>query len=434
MEKVKRHSLKTEFITAVAVALLAISGASALTVWGCWAVRSRLLPDPNSVILQVESTSPDGEETQKGRYEIQLDGEAEPVFWMFHEWNKPDIIDDPDIEVGMADFSIESITPSVSQLRSSEQALYQAAGVLMIAFPVLYSITGILLCAMWFYKKKLLPAITALDDAAQHISEQDLDFTVTCDLKNELGRLCASFEQMRQSLYDNNLRLWRTIEERRTMQASVAHDLRNPMAIMAGYVEYMQQALPSGALCGEKLERTLRNLEATTKRMERYTDYIRDLDAIEDTEERPGPVPLPDFLRNAADSVRMLGETRQLQFLIDLDIPACVVDLDRAIFFRVLENVCSNAVRYAETTISLTFTLSEESLSVKVYDDGKGFSEQMLHKKNSLYYSEDLTGEHMGLGLATSKILCEKHGGWLKLANCSPHGAVVEAAFAVKRR
>ena len=36
--------------------------------------------------------------------------------------------------------------------------------------------------------------------------------------------------------------MWSMLEERRVLQASVAHDLRNPIAIMTGYVEYKSKS------------------------------------------------------------------------------------------------------------------------------------------------------------------------------------------------
>ena len=61
-----------------------------------------------------------------------------------------------------------------------------------------------------------------------------------------LGRLCIAFEEMRQALYDNNRQLWNMTRQLRILQASVAYDLRNPVAIVEGYVEYMQQCLADG--------------------------------------------------------------------------------------------------------------------------------------------------------------------------------------------
>ena len=70
------------------------------------------------------------------------------------------------------------------------------------------------------------------------------------------------------------------LEERRALQASVAHDLRNPIAIMTGYVEYLQENSRGGTLTEEKLEKALSNLGITAERMGRYTDTMRDLGAM----------------------------------------------------------------------------------------------------------------------------------------------------------
>lgn len=432
MEEVKASSLRAEFSAAVAVTMLIVVFVSAITAWGCWAVRHRILPEPNKVALIIEETSADGKEGQSSHIELTLDGGAEPVVWMSNELTKPDMIEEPGLLLGEADFSVESIKASASELPPRERAVYTAAGVLMAALPMMYAVTGVIFCALWFYRKRLAPAITVLDEATRHISGQDLDFFVECPLNNELGRLCASFEEMRRALCDNNLKLWRTIEERRTMQASVAHDLRNPLAIMEGLVDRMRETAAAGELTGEKLESSLEGLAATAKRMERYTDYIRDLDAIEDTEVTMTEVSVPAFLQEAAESVRVLVEGTGLEVITSFDVPARKAGLDREIFYRVLENVISNAARYARSQITLEFTLQRETVCVRVTDDGPGFSAQMLKKKNSLYYSEDPTGEHTGLGLATSRILCAKHGGALSLSNSPSGGALVEITFAVK--
>ena len=75
-----------------------------------------------------------------------------------------------------------------------------------------------------------------------------------CASADELGQLCAAFESMRQALVDNNRLLWDMLEERRALQASVAHDLRNPIAIMGGYVEHLQESRKAGLLTDEELD------------------------------------------------------------------------------------------------------------------------------------------------------------------------------------
>lgn len=217
------------------------------------------------------------------------------------------------------------------------------------------------------------------------------------------------------------------------MQQCVAHDLRNPLTIMEGSVEHMRKLAAAGELTGERLDAALDGLAVTAKRMERYTDHIRDLDALEDTEVRLTEVSVPDFLYRAAETVKVLTEGRALEVAASFDAPDAKIGLDVEIFYRVLENVFSNAARYAQSRIELAFELRGETLCVRVTDDGPGFSRRMLMKKNSLYYSEDASGQHMGLGLAVGKILCERHGGALRLGNCPSGGAAVEVAVTVKR-
>lgn len=429
MEKVKKASLKREFFAAVTVTLLLVAAASALTVWGSLRLQRWLVPDTSWVMLKAGVETPEGVR-ELTSLRVEVDGGAQrPLHLESRMDGGPQETFDPDELV----FSVESVDYGIGRNGPRRRAAYIAAGAAMGILPVVYAMSGTLLCAMWFYRKKLAPGITALDDAARHIGGQDLDFTVECPLQNELGRLCISFERMRQALVDNNLKLWRAIEERRTMQASVAHDLRNPLAIMEGLVEHMRELAPAGELTGERLEDALAGLAATAKRMERYTDYIRDLDAIEDIEVNESPVTVPEFLRDAVKSVSVLAEGRGLETAATYDVPPCRIKIDREIFYRVLENVFFNAVRYAASRVELAFSLQRETLLVRISDDGKGFSPQMLQKRDSLYYSEDQTGEHMGLGLATSRILCVKHGGGITLKNREEGGAQVEIALAVRR-
>ncbi len=144
------------------------------------------------------------------------------------------------------------------------------------------------------------------------------------------------------------------------MQASVAHDLRNPITIMAGYVEYLQENSQDGTLTDEKLEKALSHLGITAERMGRYTDTLRDLSAIEETEVHRREVELPDFLQHMADSLSILFQNTEVRFSCDFYVPKGRAVFDGALLYRVLENLISNALRFAEHQIELVFTWSME--------------------------------------------------------------------------
>ncbi len=70
---------------------------------------------------------------------------------------------------------------------------------------------------------------------------------------------------------------------------------------------------------------------------------------------------------------------------------------------------------------------------IYVKDDGEGFSEKALREADTVYFRERKEAEddegHFGIGLSITKMLCEKHGGELKLLNSVEGGAVVAVSF-----
>ena len=62
-------------------------------------------------------------------------------------------------------------------------------------------------------------------------------------------------------------------------------------------------------------------------------------------------------------------------------------------------------------------------------DRGIFIKENVLIISNATFRSEDTSGQHLGLGLAVSRVLCQKHGGTIELSNQPPHGACVKASI-----
>lgn len=426
MEKIKSQSLKRSFIKAVTITMLIVFLCSALAIFICYRLQKYILPDSNEVWLTQQTTAPDGTVTEaKLRY--VLNGPPEPFGQLVADGQEHNEAQE------QTSYRIERIESSYSMLSSKAKTAYRASQICMVLLPLLFAVIGITLCAWWFYHKILEPPITVLMDATTHIQDQDLNFQINFNGRDELGQLCTAFEKMRQTLYENNRQMWSMLEERRALQASVAHDLRNPIAIMTGYVEYLQENRQGGTLTDEKLEKALTNLGITAERMGRYTDTMRDLGAIEETEVHRREVELPDFLQHMADSLSILFQNTEVRFACDFHVPAGRAVLDGELLYRVLENLISNALRFAEHQIDLAFYLEHGTLSATVTDDGPGFSEKLLQKKTALFYSEDTSGKHLGLGLAVSRVLCQKHGGTIELSSRPPHGACVKASITIKR-
>lgn len=422
----KTKSLKHTFISTMLIAVAVIASLSVATILGCEKLQKIIMPDPNAAFLHILTTDENGnEERQELRLEFGEESEAPTLEAQ---------IDSLLIKIGeeVTTYSIEKIESSYESLSPKRKVAYSGLSACKVLLPAFYSIVGTLLSAVWFYRKKLHPPIAILTEATENIAAENLDFEVVYHSEDEMGRLCDSFEIMRKTMCENNQALWNMLEERRVLQASLAHDLRNPIAIIEGYTEYLQGKVETHTLSSEKLRQTLAKLDAASKRLSRYTESIRDIQRLEDMELEKKFCQLPDLLSDMTEDFIHMASLNDISVEASISLKACSVMLDSQILYRILENIFTNAMRFAERKIWIKAVLFDKFLRISVFDDGPGFSEEMLKVKNRYNLSMAQEGPHMGMGLIISRILCEKHGGRLKITNCSDGGGQVDIEIMIK--
>ena len=292
----------------------------------------------------------------------------------------------------------------------------------VIATP-LYSALSIITAALLFYRNKLKKPITELKAASEKIAHNDLDFSVTYQSDDELGQLCTSFEVMRSTLAGNFSEMWRQVEDRKQLNAAFAHDLRTPLTVLKGYDEMLQTS-------NDPMTRdTAVTMGKHILRLERYVDSMSSLRRLEDAEPEYREIPIQECLSSLAESAAMLCAQSGKQFSLHNHVTSAYFVLDRSFVSQVCNNLMANALRYADSTITLTAEEQDHGLLVSVSDDGKGFSPDTLDKAANPYYTEEENhSAHFGLGLYICKLLCTRHGGYLKLENL-PSGAKVTAFF-----
>jgi signal transduction histidine kinase len=292
----------------------------------------------------------------------------------------------------------------------------------IIATP-LYSALCIIAAALLFYRNKLKKPLAELRAASEKIANNDLDFSIEYDSKDELGQLCVSFEIMRTTLAGNFSEMWRQVEERKQLNAAFAHDLRTPLTVLKGYNEMLQTS-----------EHTQTKEIAVTmgkhiSRMETYVSSMSKLHRIEDTQPECKPVLLQPFLSSLYESAKIVCAQNEKGLRLQNKVSVSQLSLDSSFISQVCNNLISNAVRYARTTVTLSFALQDNIFLLSVSDDGKGFDKNSLQKVTAPYFTEETDhSEHFGLGLYICKLLCEHHGGYLKIDNIS-NGAKVSAFF-----
>lgn len=310
-------------------------------------------------------------------------------------------------------------------LSSWDTVVYYGSYAAMIGLPVFYITVGIGAAAAIYYRKKLREPIAQLQNGVERIQEDNLDFHIEYDGNDELGRLCCSMEKMRRKLRQKHKALWESLEQRKLLNASVSHDLRTPITVLKGYLDYLEKNIPQDKLTEDMLLDTVSSMQGAVNRLELYVESVRDIEKIENIEIEKRSENVKLLWNELRSNVRQLAGNKEI--ILSNDITVDKIQIDKGVFFRILENLLQNALRYAEKQVSINLSHKKDFLILTVKDDGKGFSAADLEKATTVFYSNDKEKQHFGIGLSVCKILCEKHGGLLYVGNQKEKGACVTA-------
>ncbi len=337
--------------------------------------------------------------------------------------NSPDFQVDEDTGNYILDIDNNNIT--WQPLSTWDTVAYYGSYAAMVGLPVFYIAVGIGAAAAVYYRKKLREPITQLQNGVERIQEDNLDFHIEYDGDDELGRLCCSMEKMRGELRQKHKALWESLEQRKLLNASVSHDLRTPITVLKGYLDYLEKNIPQDKLTEDMLLDTVSSMQGAVNRLELYVESVRDIEKIENIEIEKRSENVKLLLNELRSNVRQLAGNKEI--IISNDITVDKIQIDKGVFFRILENLLQNALRYAEKQVSINLSHKKDFLILTVKDDGKGFSAADLEKATTVFYSNDKEKQHFGIGLSVCKILCEKHGGLLYVGNQKEKGACVTA-------
>lgn len=341
------------------------------------------------------------------------------------------MISSPDFRIdestGNYVFDIDKNTITWQPFSTGDAVAYYGSYVAMIGLPVLFITIGIGVAATIYYQKKLKIPIAQLQNGVEKIQEDNLDFHVEYNEDDELGELCCSMEKMRSELWQKQKALWESLEQRKLLNASVAHDIRTPITVLKGYLDYLEKMIPQDKLTEDMLLDTVSSMQGAVNRLEQYVDCVSDVEKIENIEIEKRPENVKRLLDEMRSNVQQLETNKEI--LISSNIMTMdEVRLDKSVLFRIFENLLQNALRYAKKQVRINISQKKDFLILTVEDDGNGFAGKDLEKAATVFYSSDKEGQHFGIGLSICRILCEKHGGLLSISNNkNKRGACVTA-------
>ena len=304
-------------------------------------------------------------------------------------------------------------SPTVSQ-----QRILATLNIVQMVSCILFPVGGLIVSVFLFYYLKLKQPISCLQNGIMRIQNNDLDFSLPILSNDEMGQLCAAFEEMRSELLKSNRLLWQQAEERKRLNAAFSHDLRNPITVLKGSVKLLRQGIQD--------EQTIDRLESYTLRIEQYVEAMSSVQKLEQLSVKPKEIRLSVLQSELQETARLLALSKKVSVLVPSGGTVCI---DHGLFLTVAENLIGNAARFAEKAISIQITLQNDSLVLKVEDDGAGYPLSLVQNGPNPFETTSSNSSHFGMGLYSSRILCEKHGGRLILGNQAGGGASATAIF-----
>lgn len=246
--------------------------------------------------------------------------------------------------------------------------------------------------------------VREITDATRKMARGQLEQQVPVYSKDELGELAQAFNQMSADVARAN-------QSRRQMTADIAHDLRNPLTVIGGYLE----SLKDGKL--KPTPERFEIMQAEVQHLQRLVDDLRTLSLADAGELKlyPQPTAPKELLERVLSAYRHQAEQKNIDLGLDVQLDLPEVDIDPKRMEQVLGNLVSNALRYTAEggKILLSANQPDGTIILCVKDNGNGIAPEVLPHIFERSYRGDpsRSGNESGLGLAIAKSIVELHGG-----------------------
>lgn len=208
------------------------------------------------------------------------------------------------------------------------------------------------------------------------------------------------------------------------LAAGVAHEINNPVGIIAAYSEYLiKEAKPNDAM--------REDFEIIYKEAMRCEKIVSELLNLANPKVREiKEVRLPELIDEVTQLIFHDKEKKdiKLEKMIPSDLPMLLVDplQMKQAFLNVILNACQAMKGQADAQIKINVTQAEkkeDSLRITIEDNGPGIDTAIVEKAFEPFVSKRKGGT--GLGLSITRRIINAHGGEISIQPIKPHGTMV---------
>ena len=332
---------------------------------------------------------------------------------------------------------------------SADPFMNRISGNKKYIFLYLLASLGIVLFLLFgMLRSFVLRPLNQLTSAANRIHEGDMAVRVSLEASEEWRRVGASFNQMVESLSNQQEilknevkkavsdlaqayeKLQRTEKYRSDFFSNITHELRTPITALKGAADLL------GKKCTGK--DTLTYIGILNRNIEKLSRMVRDLlDCAKmesgELELEKGLDDLAEVIEDAILMVMPLAWDCNVKISYEASKEKILISFDRDRLEQAVSNLLSNAIKFSPegSSIDVSVARKEGEVVVSVEDYGPGIPEDerdLVFRKFFRRYNEKAT-EGMGLGLAIAKGIVEAHGGRIWISDPQHPGVILNISL-----
>jgi len=289
-----------------------------------------------------------------------------------------------------------------------------------------------------FVTKSIVKPLNMLRNATNKITNENLEFQLKYDSKDEIGQLCGDFEKMRIRL-KKSIELQKQYEiNRNELISNISHDLKTPITSIKGFIEGILDGVASSS---EKKERYLKAAYYKVNTVDNLIDelFLYSKLEVNGVSFEFDNVNLVEYLKDCFEELQLDTEEKGIKLNLNIDEgcnPFVLADRDK--IRRVIINIVENSMKYIKKKQgNITIKLEEDKdyAIVSIIDNGEGIANDNLTYIFERFYRTDVSRNSStggsGLGLAISKKIIEGNGGTIWAESVLGHGTTI--CFTLKK-
>jgi len=332
----------------------------------------------------------------------------------------------------------------------------------MLAY-TLFALLDVSLLTWLFVSRLVGQPLSRLKDGTRQLAEGNLGYQLEVDSSDEIGELAGSFNRMSLQLRAANEEIvaWaKTLEDRvdqktrelqrahehvvhvermatiGKMAAVVAHEINNPLSGILTYARLLKKWIQRGEAESSKRADAEQSLDLIAEESRRCGDLVRNLLTFS----RTAPVNLQTTdlntvvdrsLRLIAHQFEMNGVELHRELAEGLPAIHCDPGQIEQVLLALIINAIDAMPHGGNLWVGTGLSEDGDEVELRVRDDGSGIPTEILSRIFEPFLTTKETGKGVGLGLAVSRNIVERHHGRIEVQSEMGKGTTFKVTLPV---